>query len=309
MLYRPLGRTGLRISEIGFGCASFWGKRIFSEADAVRLVHAAAEGGVTFFDTGPSYSGGNAEPRLGRALAELSGRNDLIVATKIGTQLDKRGRAYKDWSPVGVRQSVERSLRHLKLDAIPLLQLHGPQVADLTDGLLEVLIRLREEGKIRHLSVNSFEMDVIEHVMRLPAFAAVMIDYNILRPQRVTIIGELAQRGFGILAAMALAGGLYSRRLYGNGSIRDLWYAVRAWKNHRVDLRRSRHFDFLNTESTWTAGEIAMAWVLANPNISSAVFGTTRLPHLFAVLNASGRRLDSSILGKLARASALRSSP
>ncbi len=62
MLYRRLGRTGLRVSEIGLGCASFWGKRIFNKADAIRLVHAAVVHGVTFFDTGPSYSGGNAEP-------------------------------------------------------------------------------------------------------------------------------------------------------------------------------------------------------------------------------------------------------
>jgi aryl-alcohol dehydrogenase-like predicted oxidoreductase len=87
MLNRRLGRTGLRISEIGLGCASFWGKKIFSETDAVRLVHTAADNGVTFFDTGSSYSGGNAEPRLGRALAGLKNKNDLIVATKAGTRL------------------------------------------------------------------------------------------------------------------------------------------------------------------------------------------------------------------------------
>jgi aryl-alcohol dehydrogenase-like predicted oxidoreductase len=83
MLYRLLGRTGLRVSEIGLGCASFWGKRIFNETDAIRLVHAAAEHGVTLFDTGLSYSGGNAEPRLGRALAGLKNRSDLVVATKV----------------------------------------------------------------------------------------------------------------------------------------------------------------------------------------------------------------------------------
>ncbi|HEX2814885.1 MAG TPA: aldo/keto reductase, partial [Phenylobacterium sp.] len=68
MLYRPLGRTGLSISEIGFGAASWWGKRQFNEIRAARLVDAAIAGGVTFFDTGSSYSGGNAEPRLGRVL-------------------------------------------------------------------------------------------------------------------------------------------------------------------------------------------------------------------------------------------------
>jgi aryl-alcohol dehydrogenase-like predicted oxidoreductase len=302
MFYRRLGRTGLHVSEIGLGCASFWGNRIFNESEAIRLVHTAAEHGVTFFDTGPSYSGGNAEPRLGRALASLTNKNDLVIATKVGTRLGGWGRAYKDWSPTSVRGSIEESLRRLKLDTIPLLQLHGPQVSDLTDGVLGALQRLKEEGKIRHLSVNSFDMDVIAHVMTLPNFGAVMIDYNVLRPQRATIIKELAARGFGILAGHALAGGLYSRPFFGNGSLRDLWYAARAWKNHRADLARSRHFHFLNEEKDWTAGEIALAWVLANPNISCAVFGTTRLPHLLSTLNASARPLGGDLLARIEHA-------
>jgi len=302
MLYRPLGRTGLRVSEIGLGCASYWGKRIFSDTEAVRLVHVAVGEGVTFFDTGPSYSGGNAEPRLGRAFAGLKCKNDLVVASKVGTALGSWGRAYKDWSPAAVRASVEQSLRRLTLDALPLLQLHGPQVSDLTDDLLGALERLKQEGKIRHLSVNSFDMDVIAHVMTLPSFGAVMIDYNILRPDRAALIENLAARGFGILAGHALAGGLYGRRFFGNGGLRGLWYAARAWKNHRADLARSRHFRFLNHEKGWTAAEIALAWVLANPNISCAVFGTTSEPHLRSCLNASGRTLNADLVARIARA-------
>lgn len=302
MLYRRIGRTSLRVSEIGLGCASFWGKRIFNERDAIRLVHIAAAHGVTFFDTGPSYSGGNAEPRLGRALGGLDNRHDLVVATKVGTRLARWGRAYKDWAPASVRGSVEQSLRRLKLDSIALLQLHGPQIADLTDDLLGTLERLRQDGKIRHLSVNSFDMKVIAHVMTLPHFSAVMIDYNVLRPERAAIIEALAARGLGILAGHALAGGLYTRRLLGHCGLRDLWYGARAWKNHRSDLTRSRHFRFLNDEKEWTAGEIAAAWVLANPNISCAVFGTTRLPHLQSIINASGRTLDGPLATRIARA-------
>jgi len=305
MLYRCLGRTGLRISEIGLGCASFWGKKIFNETDAIRLVHAAADNGVTFFDTGSSYSGGNAEPRLGRALAGLKNRNELIVATKAGTRLGERGKLYKDWAPASVRQSVEDSLQRLKLDAIPLLQLHGPQIENLTDDLLETLTRLKREGKIRHLGVNSFDMAVIGHVMTLPAFETVMIDYNILRPERAAIIEKLAARDLGILAGMALAGGLYGRPFYGNFSLRDLWYAARAWKHHHANIARSRHFEFLNKQAGWTPGAIALAWVLANPHVSCAVFGTTRLPHLLAAIEASGRHLDNGLMTRIEQAAAM----
>ncbi|HEY9218116.1 MAG TPA: aldo/keto reductase, partial [Phenylobacterium sp.] len=84
MRYRSLGRTGLTVSEIGLGCASWWGMKAFSEAEAHRLVHAAIDGGVTFFDTGASYSHGEAEPRLGRALARRS-KDQLVIASKAGT--------------------------------------------------------------------------------------------------------------------------------------------------------------------------------------------------------------------------------
>src|SRR5207302_1383064 len=84
MRYRPLGRTGLSVSELAFGCASWWGKPRFDERTALGLVHEAIDRGVTLFDTGASYSAGQAEPRLGRALA---GRNTskLVIATKAGT--------------------------------------------------------------------------------------------------------------------------------------------------------------------------------------------------------------------------------
>ena len=196
MLYRSLGNTGLRVSEIGFGCASYWGKKVFDEAAAVRLIHTAIDHGVTLFDTGASYSDGNAEPRLGRALSSLQNKHDLVVATKAGSYTDERGKWREDFSPLGVRRTVEASLIRLGLDAIPLLHLHGPEIANITDDLLDTLARLREEGKIRHLSVNSFDVNVIEHVMTLPLFGVVMINYNILRPEREPIISKLAARKF-----------------------------------------------------------------------------------------------------------------
>src|SRR3978361_1140145 len=128
MLYRSLGKTGLRVSEIGFGCARHWGMKVFDEAAAIGLVHAAIDHGVTFFDTGASYSGGNAEPRLGRAISGLRNKHDLVIATKVGSITDERGKWREYFSPVGARRTVEASLGRLGLDAIPLLHLHGPEI-------------------------------------------------------------------------------------------------------------------------------------------------------------------------------------
>jgi aryl-alcohol dehydrogenase-like predicted oxidoreductase len=301
MHYRLLGRTGLRVSELGLGCASYWGKKSFSETQAIGLVHAAIDRGVTFFDTGASYSGGNAEPRLGRAISGVKNKHELVIATKVGSYTDERGKWREDFSPSGVRRTVEASLVRLGLDAIPLLQLHGPEIANITGDLLDTLTRLREEGKVLHLSVNSFDMDVIEHIMTFPLFGAVMINYNILRPEREPIMAKLAAQKFGILAAMALGGSLYRKGRFPRG-IQDVWYIARAWKNHRSDLKRARNFHFLDHEQGLSGPEIALAWVLRKPEISCAVLGTTRMPHLLANLQASSKVISDDLLQKISKA-------
>lgn len=302
MLYRSLGKTGLRVSEIGFGCASYWGKKVFDEIAAIELIEAAIDHGVTFFDTGASYSGGNAEPRLGRALSKIRNKHDLVIATKAGSCTDERGRWREDFSPSGVRRTVEASLVRLGLDAVPLLHLHGPEITNITDDLLDALIRLREEGKVLHLSVNSFDVNVIEHVMTLPVFGAVMIDYNLLRPEREPTIEKLAARNFGILAGMALGGGLFLKHPFGIRGVQDIWYIARAWKNHRSDIKRGRDLRFLEHQAPLTGGEIALAWVLRKPEISCAVVGTTRMPHLLANLGASGKAIGDELLQRITRA-------
>jgi aryl-alcohol dehydrogenase-like predicted oxidoreductase len=302
MLYRSLGKTGLRVSEIGFGCASYWGMRVFDEATAIQLIHAAIDHGVTLFDTGASYSGGNAEPRLGKAIAGLNNKHDLVIATKAGSYTDDQGKWREDFSPLGVRRTVEASLTRLGLDAIPLLHLHGPEIADITDDLLDTLTRLREQGKVLHLSVNSFDANVIEHAMTLPVFGAMMIDYNILRPEREPIVARLAALNFGIMAGMALGGGLYRRDRFRIRGIQDAWYIARAWKNYRSDIKRGRNLHFLANEQRLTAPEIALAWVLRKPEIGCAVPGTTRMSHLLANLKVSGETLDDDLLQRISKA-------
>ncbi|HEV7386309.1 MAG TPA: aldo/keto reductase, partial [Phenylobacterium sp.] len=274
MLYRPLGRTGLSVSEIGFGAASWWGKPRFSEATALGLVHAALDGGVTFFDTGASYSGGHAEPRLGRA---LQGRDasGLVVASKAGT-FAASGRIGRDFSPGAVVASAERSLRNLGLDVLPLLQLHGPDIADLTDDLRAALADLKARGLVRAIGVNSFDPGVIAHVIGLPDFDVVMVDYNVLRPEREPLIERAAAAGKGVLAGMALAMGHARGRAWKLRRPRDLWYALRALRRHRGDIARGARLGFLADLPDMSGAQAALAYVLGNPQVASAVTGTTR---------------------------------
>jgi aryl-alcohol dehydrogenase-like predicted oxidoreductase len=297
MLYRPLGRTGLVVSEIGFGAASWWGMARFSEAAAIRLVHAALEGGVTMFDTGSSYSRGHAEPRLGRA---LKGRDfsKLVVATKAGT-FARGGRVGRDFSPAAVVASAERSLRNLGLDVLPLLQLHGPAAHELTDDLRSALAGLKARGLVRAIGLNSFDPQVIAHAIALPDIDVVMIDYNVLRADREPLIAAAAKAGKGVLAGMPLAMGHTGGQVLKIRAPRDLWYAARGLVRHRREVREGARFGILNRLPEMTGSQAALAYVLANPGVSSAVAGTTRPAHLAENLAASGMALPPETMAAI----------
>ncbi|MGA0607074.1 aldo/keto reductase [Phenylobacterium sp. VNQ135] len=303
MHYRPLGRTRLTVSELGFGCASWWGKPRFPEAQALGLVHAAIDLGFTFFDTGASYSAGEAEPRLGRA---LKGRDlsKLVIASKAGTYHAGGGRIARDFSPAAVVASAERSLRNLGLESLGLLQLHGPAVSELTDELLGAVTSLKARGLVQALGVNSFDAAVIEHVVGLPQFDVVMVDYNVLRPEREPLIARAAAAGKGVLAGMALAMGHTRPLLARLKGPQDLWYAARALARHRDELARGARFRFLHQQSGVTGSQAALGYVLANPDVSCAVFGATRMAHLVENAEASELRVPDALMARIRDAQA-----
>src|SRR5205085_10438251 len=137
--------------------------------------------GITVFDTGPSYSGGNAEPRLGKVLPALP-IDKLIVSTKVGTHIGRRGKLFHDLSRELVLQSVEASRKRLGLDTIPLLYLHGPRIDEFNAELADTLIGLQQRGWIGRLGVNSFDTLVLETLGTISWVDVVMLDYNVLRP-------------------------------------------------------------------------------------------------------------------------------
>ena len=298
MRYRPLGRTGMTVSELGLGCASYWGRPAFDEAMAIRLVHEAIDRGVTFFDTGSSYAQGEAEPRLGRALTGRAGA-DLVVATKAGTAPGGGGRVVRDFSVAGVTASVEQSLRRLGLEALPLLQLHGPAAQELTEPFLDGLEALRRRGLVRSFGVNSFDPAVIEQAIGLPLIDVVMVDYNVLRPEREPLIERAAEAGKAVLAGMPLAMGHTNLQVLKLGERQDRWYALRGLVRHPADVLKGAKFAFLNRTRGMTGAQAALAYVLANPDVACAVTGTTRLEHLVENLAVSGRKLPFETLSRI----------
>ena len=297
MLYRSLGTTGLQVSEIGFGCASWWGQTAFPEKEAMALVNYALDHGVTVFDTSPAYSGGNAEPRLGRALRGREA-SKLVIATKAGTRFEG-GRVQREMTLPAIERDILRSLKTLGLETLPILQLHGPAAQELTPEFLAGLLAMKQRGLFQALGANSFDPEVLKAVIASPAFDVVMMDFNVLRPERRALAAAAQAAGKGVLAGMPLAMGHTGLQMLKIRSLRDLWYAARALKNHRREVTDGLRFQFLNHQAGMSGAQVALAYVLDHPEISCAVVGTTRMAHLAEDLAASGTPLPIALARKI----------
>ena len=299
MQYRKLFKSHLKLSEIGLGCASYWGKKHFSENKAIDVVHHAIDQGVNYFDTGHSYSGGYAEIRLGKALRGRINDNQLIISSKVGTRVANFGRLYKDFSAAWIKLSCEQSLRQLKTDHLPIYFLHGPNPEDFNDEVFQVLQELKQAGKIGMVGVNAFDDGIIEIAVNSDQFQCVMLDFNILTPQRTQTIETLKRQGMNVIVAGAIAGGLYDHRFKKFKGMKSIWYWLRALKNNKALLQKAQTFAFLNHQPSATAVQLALAYVLKNQLFSSALIGTTSVKHLAELLQTDVNQLSADLMSQI----------
>jgi aryl-alcohol dehydrogenase-like predicted oxidoreductase len=222
MQYRTLGRTGLRVSEIGvggaqFGLTNYMGKWDANSDEAQRLttatVHRALELGYTYFDTAPGYGDGRGEEMLGIALQ--GHRDEIVLATKVsGGQ----------WTPEGIRTSVEASLRRLRTDVIDVIQFHGgwyhqPEVdAILKGGGLETFQQLKQEGKVRFIGFTAEGPSAgVEELIASGAFDVMQVRYNLMYQHPSDwhngegIIRQADAQGMGIVLMRPMTSGVFQR--------------------------------------------------------------------------------------------------
>ncbi|MBA4420917.1 MAG: hypothetical protein C0391_07195 [Anaerolinea sp.] len=286
MHMRPLGQTGFSISAMGYGCGGYWGYDFFNERTASQLVHMALDAGVNFLDTGASYSGGNAEIRLGRILKGVD-TSHLLIGTKAGTVL-YNGRLLKDYSSTSLRQQVEASLQRLGLERIPLLQLHGLPSQGLEEALAE-LSRLKLQGKVGLIGV-SCDGKALDTALSLNVLDVVMLTYNILHKQAARQVKLAYARGCGILVKSPLAHTLYSDELFNIRKATDIWYLLRVLKNYPGQIWEGRKYRFINKLKGWSSHEVALLYAL-HENASCVVTGTTDIANMATNLQAFNREL------------------
>ena len=204
MLYRILGRTGLRVSVMGVGCGgkSRIGQRQGkSERESVDLIRLALDQGVNYFDTAEAYQ---TESILGKAIAKKE-RESVVLATKVTTK--------RDLNPAQVEQSLERSLRNLRTDYIDIYQLHGVlegRYERLVHTILPVLCRLQKAGKIRYLGITeNFNHDrthgMLERALRDPYWDTIMVGFNVInQTARRAVLPVAMRQNVGVVVMFAV---------------------------------------------------------------------------------------------------------
>jgi aryl-alcohol dehydrogenase-like predicted oxidoreductase len=226
MQYRLLGRSGIRVSAIGFGAWQLnnplWGGP--DEAASLRLVQAALDGGCNFFDTAPGYGDGASERLLGQA---LQGRRDAaVVCTKFGHGAG----AEPDFSAAGLRPALESSLRRLRTDRVDVLLLHNPP-AELLDGaraadLYAELEALKAEGKLRLFGASVDWAEELGMLSRTTPSGAAEVLFNAFHQEPRRAFAAAADAGVGLIAKVPLdsgwLSGKYDERSRFDG-IRDRW--------------------------------------------------------------------------------------
>jgi L-galactose dehydrogenase len=209
MEYRPLGKTDLKLSVVGFGTATFgdiYGK--LDPAEGIRATHLAIDHGVNFFDSSPYYGVTVSETRLGEALA---GRRDrVILATKCG----RYGLSDFDFSAQRVMSSVDESLRRLRTDYLDLFQAHDVEFGDVNQVIHETLPamrKLQEQGKVRYIGVTGYPPKLLRRIAETVPVDSILsyCHYNLLNTTMDEVLTGFAQdRGIGLINASALCMGL-----------------------------------------------------------------------------------------------------
>lgn len=314
MIYRTLGRTNLRVSEIGFGAWGI-GKEEWLGADDDRsrqALKAAFDAGVNFFDTALAYGSGHSE-RLVGAFAREVGRDKVVLATKIPPK-------NRQWpAPCGVpidevfpkdyiRACATESLQNLGVDTIDLLQLHVWQDEWLEhEGWQRALEDLKREGKIRHVGVSINDHDPTSALLLAQHRIADVVQaiYNIFDPTPADALFDLCQAAnVGIIARVpfdegALTGALGAATTFPAGDFRNLYFG--GDRLAEVARRVDKLGALLGPEAR-TLPELALRFCLAPDAVSTVIVGTRSPEHARANAAVSdGRRLSDPLLVQLSR--------
>jgi len=314
MRYRPLGTSGCKVSVLGLGSWLTLGSSV-DQRTTTAIVRAALEGGINFFDTADVYARGEAELVLGRALAGVR-RQDLVLATKLfwpmSENVNDRGLSRKH-----VFESCHASLHRLGTDYLDLYQCHRPDAGTPVEETVRAMEDLVRQGKVLYWGVSVWDAEQIgaacESADRWLGYRPVsnQPEYSYLqRSIEAEVVPVCLALGLSQVVWSPLAQGLLTGK-YAGGRIPPGSRGADEKRNKflqpmltRENLARAAHLAGVAAEVGLTSAQLALAWVLAQPNISSAITGATRVEQLSENLAAADVDLSPATLERLAAAPA-----
>lgn len=313
MQYRTLGRTGLKVSEIGYGTWGAGGGTQWKDSDDVEsrlAMRRAFDLGVNLYDTALVYGNGHSEKLVGE-LAKAVGRDNVLIATKIPAKNmewpARCGVSTKEtFPPEHIRECTIRSLRNLKTDHIDLQQLHVWQDHWLEeDDWQEELLRLKQEGKIRFVGASINDHDPLSAMLLAQRKIAdvMQVIYNIFDNSPEMALFPLCQEfNIGILARCpfdegALTGKITATTTFPPGDFREAYFA--GDRRVEVEQRVKKLSTLLNGEAK-ALPELALRFCLSNPLVSTVIPGMRRVSHVESNTSVSdGRKLTDKMLRAL----------
>jgi aryl-alcohol dehydrogenase-like predicted oxidoreductase len=306
MEHRPLGRTGVSVSSLCLGTMMFgdWGTKDHDES--IRIIHRALDAGINFVDTADVYSQGESEVIVGKALKGR--RDDIVLATKFFMPFDDDPN-HRGGSRRWIMQSVEDSLRRLGTDHIDLYQMHRYDPAVDLDETLGALTDLVRGGKVRYIGHSTFPASALidaQYIARdrgRERFVTEQPTYSILTRNIEHEVLPLTQRyGMGVLSYSPLAGGWLSGR-YRKDDHSGPTAAARPANRFDMSLpENQRKLDAADALAQLAdkAGisliELAIAFVLRHPAVTSAIIGPRTMEHLESQLAAADVVLTDDVL-------------
>ena len=313
---RPLGRTGIRIAPFAFGGNVFgW---TADEPTSFALLDRFVAAGFSLIDTANSYSrwvtghqGGESETIIGRWIKRRGRHDDVVIATKVGADM---GLGHKCLRRGHIIEQCERSLARLQLDTIDLYQSHWDDPQTPFEETLDAYARLIEQGKVRAIGASNLDAPRLAEALEtsrsrgLPRYETLQPHYNLY--ERASFEGPLADRvrreGIGVITYFSLGAGFLTGKYRSEA---DLAKSARG-SGIRKMLNPRGHailgaLDRVGHRYRATPAQIALAWLIAQPEVTAPIASATSVAQLDELLAATRIALDGEALAELDRASAL----
>ncbi len=307
MQKRTLGKSGLEVSALGLGCMGLsFGYGVATEkAEAIRLIRAAFEQGVTFFDTAEVYGPFTNEELLGEAMESF--RDQVVIATKFGFKLEHGITPGVDSRPSTIRAVAEASLKRLRTDYIDLFYQHRVDPSVPIEEVAGTVKELINEGKVKHFGLSEAGAGTIRRAHTVQSVTALQSEYSLWwREPEAEILPTLEELGIGFVSFSPLGKGFLTGKIdettqFDQGDFRNTVPRF-SEENRKANQALVDLLGRMANERNATSAQIALAWLLAQKPWIVPIPGTTKLHRLEENLGATAITLSGDDLAEITKA-------